>query len=290
MQDEETQKEPQKGKTVKRYFWLKLKEEFFQDKEIKKLRRIAGGDTYTIIYLKLMLLSLKSDGRLYFDGIEDTFYEELALDIDEDPENVKVTLMYLEKMGLIQLINEDEMYLTQMNNLILSESESAKRVRAHRAKKKLIEDANGQLELPIPQDITDFDDSGNDNEALHGNSDVTECNADETNCNTYTDTYTDTNTDTELKTDSNSKGKKRVKQFVKPTEEEVDAYCIERGNGITGFEFVAHYDSNGWMVGKTPMKDWKGAVRTWEAKRGFKYVKDNKKNKGNTGQLKRELQ
>lgn len=124
------------SKTVKRYYWLKLKEEFFQDKEVKKLRKIAGGDTYTVIYLKLMLLSLKSDGRLYFDGVEDTFHEELALEIDEDAENVRVTLMYLEKMGLLQLVNDDEIFLTQMDSLIFSESESAQRVREHRAKKK----------------------------------------------------------------------------------------------------------------------------------------------------------
>lgn len=193
MQDEKTQKK----RPVKRYFWLKLKEEFFQDKEIKKLRRIAGGDTYTIIYLKLMLLSLKSDGRLYFDGIEDSFYEELALEIDEDPENVKVTLMYLEKMSLVKLVNEDEMFLTQMDNLIVSESESAKRVRAHRARKKLLEGSNGQLELPLSQGAAGFEDDFDSDETLHGNADVTECNADETNCNTYTDTETNTDKETQ---------------------------------------------------------------------------------------------
>ena len=49
--------------TNKRYYWIKLKEEFFTDKRIKRLRRISGGDTYTIIYLKLLLLSLKDDGK-----------------------------------------------------------------------------------------------------------------------------------------------------------------------------------------------------------------------------------
>ena len=178
---------------VKRYFWLKLKEEFFQDKEIKKLRRIAGGDTYTIIYLKLMLLSLKSDGRLYFDGIEDTFYEELALEIDEDTDNVKVTLMYLEKMKLVQLVSEDEIFLTQMDNLIASESESAQRVRAHRAKNKQINNTVGQLELPIMQTNSESNEDLSLHDSLQCNADVTECNNDETNCNTYTDTYTQIN-------------------------------------------------------------------------------------------------
>ena len=47
----------------KRYYWIKQKEEFFTDKRIKRLRRISGEDTYTIIYLKLLLLSLKDDGK-----------------------------------------------------------------------------------------------------------------------------------------------------------------------------------------------------------------------------------
>ena len=43
----------------KRYYWLKLKEDFFNDVRMKRLRKISGGETYTIIYLKLLLLSLK---------------------------------------------------------------------------------------------------------------------------------------------------------------------------------------------------------------------------------------
>ena len=47
---------------AKRYYWLKLKADWFSDKRIKKLRSIAGGDTHTIIYLKMMVLSLKDGG------------------------------------------------------------------------------------------------------------------------------------------------------------------------------------------------------------------------------------
>lgn len=60
---------------------------------------------------------------------------------------------------------------------------------------------------------------------------------------------------------SNNSGTKR---FVPPTVEEVKAYCIERGNRIDPERFVDYYKSNGWMVGRSHMKDWKAAVRTWE--------------------------
>ena len=60
---------------AKKFYWLKLSENFFRQPRIKKLRRIAGGDTYTIIYLKMQLLSLENEGKLYFEGVEETFAE-----------------------------------------------------------------------------------------------------------------------------------------------------------------------------------------------------------------------
>ena len=54
-------------------------------------------------------------------------------------------------------------------------------------------------------------------------------------------------------------------KFVKPSVDDVAAYCAERKNGIDPQHFVDYYDRNGWVVGKnTPMKDWKATVRTWE--------------------------
>ncbi len=54
------------------------------------------------------------------------------------------------------------------------------------------------------------------------------------------------------------------KKFVPPTVDAVRAYCLERGNSVDAEYFVSYYESNGWMVGKSRMKDWKAAVRTWE--------------------------
>lgn len=59
----------------------------------------------------------------------------------------------------------------------------------------------------------------------------------------------------------------KKKRFVKPTVEEVRAYCQERGNTVDAETFVNFYESKGWMVGKNHMKDWKSAVRTWEQSR-----------------------
>lgn len=55
------------------------------------------------------------------------------------------------------------------------------------------------------------------------------------------------------------------KNFKKPSIEEIKNYCLERGNNINPVEFFDYYESTGWMRGKNKMKDWKAAVRTWEA-------------------------
>lgn len=123
----------------KRYFWLKLHKDFFQRKEIKRLRKIAGGDTYTIIYLKMLLRSIMSDGKLYFDGLEDDFASELALDLDEKEENVQITVQYLLKSGLLEMCSDEEYYLPDTKDSTGCETAAASRMRKCRAKKEQLE-------------------------------------------------------------------------------------------------------------------------------------------------------
>ena len=123
----------------KRYFWLKLHKDFFQRKEIKRLRKIAGGDTYTIIYLKMLLRSIMSEGKLYFDGLEENFSSELALDLDESEENVQITVTYLLNSGLLEMRSDDEYYLPDTKNSTGCETAVAARVRRHREKQKALQ-------------------------------------------------------------------------------------------------------------------------------------------------------
>jgi hypothetical protein len=74
-----------------------------------------------------------------------------------------------------------------------------------------------------------------------------------------------TSSNTTTNTTNEYKGNPR---FTPPTLEEVQAYCIERHNSVDAERFIDYYTSNGWMVGKNKMKDWKSAVRTWE-RNGF---------------------
>ena len=120
---------------AKRYYWLKLPKDFFEDKAIKRLRQIAGGDTYTIIYLKMLLKSMEDDGKLFYEGIEDTICDEIALDINESADDVQVTISYLEKKGLL-IVTDSEVELTRLTEMVGSETDKAELMRKIRNKEK----------------------------------------------------------------------------------------------------------------------------------------------------------
>lgn len=68
------------------------------------------------------------------------------------------------------------------------------------------------------------------------------------------------------KSKSKSKSKRREELVIPPSLEDVSLYCKERKNGIVAQRFIDFYSSKGWLIGKSKMKDWKAAVRTWEAR------------------------
>ena len=124
---------------------------------MKKLRKVAGGDTYTIIYLKLQLLSINNEGVIEFEGTDEDIYHQLALDIDEEIDDIKMTLAFCNANDLIEYVNDD-VFLNEVPALIGSESQSARRVRKHRKKKKALQ---------------------SNTHALQGNTDVTKCNTEQ---------------------------------------------------------------------------------------------------------------
>ena len=210
----------------KKYYWLKMRYDFFTSKRIKKLRRMAGGDTYTIIYLKMQLLSLKTDGILTYTGLEDNFPAELALDLDEKEEDVRVVLMYLASCDLIETSDNVNFFLPYVAENTGSETGAAERMRKMRERNNV---------TPL----------------LHGR---------------YTEKEIE-NRDREKSKEIESVAKKPTQtRFTPPTVEEVQAYCSEKGYNIDAERFVDYYTSNGWKVGRNPMKDWKASIRTWVKK------------------------
>ena len=86
----------------KRYYWLKLRKEFFKQKTIKKMRQIPGGEIYALIFLEMLTISSETEGIIVFDRVESTPEEELALVLDEDVNAVKMTVNMLRMLHLLE--------------------------------------------------------------------------------------------------------------------------------------------------------------------------------------------
>ena len=139
----------------RRYYWLQLKDDFFNSKEMKLMRKLPGGEEITIIYLKMMLASLAEQGKLYFEGLAEDLAEELSLIIDEDPEAIRLTLMFLTKKKLLTTSDNYQFNLEQVPEMVGSETASTRRSRKHRETKKLLQcnttatKGNGDIDIDI---------------------------------------------------------------------------------------------------------------------------------------------
>ena len=139
----------------RRYYWLQLKDDFFNSKEMKLMRKLPGGEEITIIYLKMMLASLAEQGKLYFEGLAEDLAEELSLIIDEDPEAIRLTLMFLTKKKLLTTSDNYQFNLEQVPEMVGSETASTRRSRKHRETQKLLQcnttatKGNGDIDIDI---------------------------------------------------------------------------------------------------------------------------------------------
>ena len=220
---------------AKRYYWLKLHEDFFQSKRMKMVRSIAGGDTYTIIYLKMMLLALRENGYICYEKVAKTPEEEVALSIDERPEDVKLGIKLLISIGAVEVIDNNYFIHETVENTG-SETASAKRMR--RSRSTLVYDKTSHCDTEKRRE-----------EKKRKDIDIDIDKREE-------ERREDTEKDIEKK--------KKTRRFKPPTLQEVEAYCQEKGLCINPEIFVDYYEGNGWKVGKNPMKSWKATLRNWD--------------------------
>jgi len=132
-------------KKEKRYFWIKLKESFFDDKYIKAIRAQENGYRILVIYLSMQLKALKTEGMISYEKLLPTYTEELALMLNEDSEAVAEAVRILEKFGLIEVWDDETVYLAAKSEIIEAgtEAASAERVRRCRERKKALQCNNG---------------------------------------------------------------------------------------------------------------------------------------------------
>lgn len=214
----------------KKYYWLKLNSDFFDDETIKYIEEQENGIKYSNFYLKLCLKSLKTEGkliRLVGETLLPYDINSLSKLTGVDFDTVRCAMELFTQIGLIKILDSGEIYLSQINEMIGSETDKAKMMRLKRA--------------------TNVDLKGNGNNVTQM---LPKC---------YPEIEIDIEKEIEIE-----KRNKKEKKFTKPSAEEIKAYCLERHNSVDYQRFYDFYEAKGWMVGKNKMKDWKAAVRTWE--------------------------
>ena len=229
----------------KKYYYLRLKDNFFDSDELKILESMKDGYLYSNILLKLYLRSLKNDGKLVVNDRIPYNAEMLASVTGHQIGTVKQALSIFKDLGLIDVLENGAIYMLDIQNFIGKGSSEADRKREYRQRietdrtnvqtnlRQISEKSPPEIEIELEKEIK-----------------------------------------IEKEIDSSASTTTKRKRFEKPTLSEIEQYCIERNNNINAEQFFDYYESNGWKVGKNSMKDWKAAVRTWERS---EYRKPNSK-------------
>ena len=230
----------------KKYYYLRLKDNFFDSDELKILESMKDGYLYSNILLKLYLRSLKNDGKLVVNDRIPYNAEMLASVTGHQIGTVKQALSIFKDLGLIDVLENGAIYMLDIQNFIGRGSSEADRKREYRQR---IESDRTNVLTNVRQ-ISD---------------------------KTPPEIEIEIEIEKELEIEKDSSAKSTTtkrKRFEKPTISDIEQYCIERNNNIDASQFFDYYESNGWKVGKNSMKDWKAAVRTWERS---EYRKSNSK-------------
>lgn len=222
-----------------KFYWLQLKEDFFDEDAIDWLEDQPNGKEYSLFYIKLCLKSLKTNGVLIRRvGNMLIPYDHVKLGelTNTNPDTVMVAMNLLMQIGLVQKLENGELYLTQVENMIGSQSKSAFKKQQQRLTRKT-------------------------NILIEGGQEVDNC---------PPKIEEEIEQDEEIEEEEDKEKKKNAKRFSKPTIQEIEEYCNKRNNGIDAHYFYDYYESNGWVVGKHKMKDWKATIRNWERRNNTK--------------------
>lgn len=128
----------------RKYYYLKLKENFFESEELVILESQEDGMEYSLILLKMYLRSLKGEGKLMFRNLIPYTPETLAMVLRHDVEMVKKAIDIFEGLGLIEKLDGGAIFMTDIQNFIGESSTEADRKRAYRARIEREMEAQGQ--------------------------------------------------------------------------------------------------------------------------------------------------
>ena len=136
----------------KKYYYLRLKENFFDSEEMKIIEGMPDGYLYSNILLKLYLRSLKTDGRLMLGG-KIPYSPEMISSVTGHPVGiVKQAISIFKKLGLIEILDNGAIYITDIQNFIGKGSTEADRIREYR--KKIADEGKTLIDSPQVIDCT----------------------------------------------------------------------------------------------------------------------------------------
>lgn len=130
-----------------KFYWLQLKEDFFEEDSIEWLEEQENGHKYSLFYLKLCLKSLKTNGILIrkVGNILVPYDNKKLAEMTKTPvDTVIVAMELLKGIGLIQILENGELYITQLENMIGSQSKSALKKQQQRQLKQQLLIEGGQ--------------------------------------------------------------------------------------------------------------------------------------------------
>ena len=233
----------------KKYYYLRLKDNFFDSDELKILESMKDGYLYSNILLKLYLRSLKNDGKLVVNDRIPYNAEMLASVTGHQVGTIKQALSMFKELGLIEILENGAIYMLDIQNFIGKGSTEADRQRLY---DRRISDERKQKKLTQSRNLEEILEKSTPEIEKELEKEIK----------------------IEKEIDSSASTTTKRKRFEKPTLSQIEQYCIERNNTVNAEQFFDYYESNGWKVGKNSMKDWKAAVRTWERS---EYRKPNSK-------------
>lgn len=238
----------------KKYYYLRLKDNFFDSDELKILESMKDGYLYSNILLKLYLRSLKNDGKLVVNERIPYNAEMLASVTGHQVGTIKQALSMFKELGLIEVLENGAIYMLDIQNFIGKGSTEADRQRLY---DRRISEERKQNKLTQSRNLEEICKKSTPEIELEKDIEI--------------------EIEKEIHSSAKSTTTKR-KRFEKPTLSQITQYCLERNNNVNAEQFYDYYESNGWKVGKNAMKDWKAAVRTWEKNNYNKPAKSNKQN------------
>ena len=133
---------------TKKYYWLKLKRDFFKRHDIRIIEEMPNGKDYVLFYLKLLLESIDHGGELRFN--ETIPYNEQMLSVitNTNIDLVRSAMKVFVQLKMVEMLDDETIYMTEVKKMVGSETASAERVRKHRAKldeKQLLLQSNSDV-------------------------------------------------------------------------------------------------------------------------------------------------